>query len=561
MVCVLALGLLPFTSTVGCNSGGGSSEGLGGSGGVAPFCEADLDCDDQEECTSDACNQADGLCEHSSLPEGSPCDGDAGACRIGQCVPTQLKAFLEPPLDTQPDARFGTSVAIAGDRMVVGSPGTTAGFGRAVVYDRPDTDWGLAATLEAPALTADGLYGWSVALNGPTPLIGSAGGPGRALGTPNDGTGSVRAIAQAGIFAYIRGSDVVAAGLQYQEYAFGASIGVSGGTLVVGAPSHYGPTADLDPATPVVGTAAGSEDPAPIGSGAAYVFISLVDTGVEQAFLKASNAGSSYVCDLDTFVTSGIGDAFGASVAISGDTIAVGAPGEDSAATGIDGAQDDSTAAEAGAVYIFERGEDDSWTQTAYVKASNTNAGDRFGFSVDLDGDTLVVGAEREDSAATGVDGDEGDNDAEEAGAAYVFERAGGVWAQTAYLKASNSDAGYFFGANVAIDGDTILIGSPGESSIGGENSGAAYVFSREAGSWAETNFLKAFNAQPEAAFAGPPGILDTSSIASFPGCAFQNVTAGNSLALEGNTILVGAPFLDGTAGSNSGAVYVFENE
>jgi len=329
--------------------------------------------------------------------------------------------------------------------------------------------------------------------------------------------------------------------------------------LVVGAPTHFGATIHLADTTQIVGTAAGSEEEAPIYSGAAYVFTRLSVSPIEEAFLKASNADSSYDCDPEVGFATGIGDAFGASVAISGDTIAVGAPGEASAATGVNGQEGDNSAEEAGAVYVFERVAG-IWEQTAYVKASNTDEGDRFGFSVALDGNTLVVGAEREDSAATGVDGDGGDNSADEAGAVYVFERVGGVWAQSAYLKAFNADAGFFFGANVAIDADTILIGSPGESSIGGEDSGAAYVFSREGDSWTQTNFLKAFNAEPGSGFAGPPGSL-TLGDDPFGACAIQGVDAGDSIDISGTTLLVGAPFLDSMGGQDAGAVYIFENE
>jgi len=101
----------------------------------------------------------------------------------------------------------------------------------------------------------------------------------------------------------------------------------------------------------------------------------------------------------------GAGDEFGVSVALSGDTLAVGVPFEDSAAIGIDGDQSDNSAADAGAVYVFTRDAAGVWSQQDYVKASNTDAGDEFGLGVALSGDTLAVGAYLEDSAATGIDG------------------------------------------------------------------------------------------------------------------------------------------------------------
>ena len=114
----------------------------------------------------------------------------------------------------------------------------------------------------------------------------------------------------------------------------------------------------------------------------------------EQAYLKASNTDR--------------GDYFGFSVSLSGDTLAVGAPFEDSSATGVDGNQNDDSAQDSGAVYVFTRS-NGVWSQQAYLKASNTDSYDNFG-SVSLSGDTLAVGAPFEDSNATGVDGDQNDN-------------------------------------------------------------------------------------------------------------------------------------------------------
>jgi acetyltransferase-like isoleucine patch superfamily enzyme len=126
----------------------------------------------------------------------------------------------------------------------------------------------------------------------------------------------------------------------------------------------------------------------------------------EWDYLKASNTDAN--------------DSFGRSVALSGDTLAVGAYPEDSAATGVNGDQSSNAAGNSGAVYMFTRS-GGAWSQQAYLKASNTDANDQFGFSsVALSGDTLVVGAYREDSDATGVNGDQSSNVADNAGAVYV---------------------------------------------------------------------------------------------------------------------------------------------
>ena len=262
---------------------------------------------------------------------------------------------------------------------------------------------------------------------------------------------------------------------------FGYSVAISGDTVVVGA---Y--TEDSN-ATGVNGN--GGDNSAG-GAGAAYVFVRSGGSWTQQAYLKASNTDA--------------GDFFGGSVAISGDTVVVGAIYEDSNATGVNGNGEDDSAANAGAAYVFVRS-GGSWTQQAYLKASNTGAVDWFGASVAISGDTVVVGATYEDSNATAVNGNEGDNSAANAGAAYVFVRSGVSWTQQAYLKASNTDAGDWFGHSVAISGDTVVVGASGEDSNAtgvngneGDNSaayaGAAYVFVRSGGSWTQQAYLKASN-------------------------------------------------------------------
>ena len=150
-----------------------------------------------------------------------------------------------------------------------------------------------------------------------------------------------------------------------------------------------------------------------------------IDPIAQQAYLKASNTEAS--------------DFFGSSVAVSSDTVVVGAEGEDSNATGVNGNQLDNSELLSGAAYVFVRPPGGTtWSQQAYLKASNTGAGDRFGISVAVSGDTVVVGAYSEDSNATGVNGNQLDNSALSSGAAYVFVRppGGTTWSQQAYLKA-----------------------------------------------------------------------------------------------------------------------------
>jgi len=312
---------------------------------------------------------------------------------------------------------------------------------------------------------------------------------------------------------------------------FGTSVAVSGDTVVVGAPY------ERSNATGVGGNQA---DNSAIRAGAAYVFTRSGGIWTQQAYLKASNTGG--------------GDNFGESVAVSGDTVVVGAYGEDSNATGIDGNGSDESASDAGAAYVFVRN-GVTWTQQAYLKASNTGDGDRFGTSVAVSGDTVVVGAETEDSNATGVGGNQSDDSATWAGAAYVFARNGGIWTQQAYLKASNTDGDDRFGTSVAVSGDTVVVGARFEGSNatgidgnGADNSfssaGAAYVFTGSGGTWVQQAYLKASNTEAVDIF-------------------------GISVAVSGDTVVVGAHFEDSNAtgdggnesdnsATDSGAAYVF---
>ena len=313
---------------------------------------------------------------------------------------------------------------------------------------------------------------------------------------------------------------------------FGKSIAISGDTVVIGAPNE-------DCSATGVNTLPWSQwnNLAP-NSGAVYVFVRSGTAWTQQAYLKASNTGAS--------------DNFGISVAISGNTVLVGAGGE---ASGVVGSQADNSAYAAGATYVFVRS-GTSWSQQAYLKASNSGANDRFGGTVAIAGDTVVVGASGEASNATGANGVQTNNSFSNAGAAYVFVRSGTSWNQQAYLKASNTDASDLFGCSVAISGNTVVVGASGESSSATgangvqtnnffSNAGAAYVFVRSGIVWSQQAYLKASNT----------GALDL---------------FGCSVAISGETVVVGAcaedsyaTGIDGFQGDNynnfdSGAAYAF---
>ncbi|QPD05926.1 MAG: Integrin alpha beta-propellor repeat protein [Candidatus Nitrospira kreftii] len=316
---------------------------------------------------------------------------------------------------------------------------------------------------------------------------------------------------------------------------FGISVAIDSDTLAVGAYREDSNGTGVNNGAEINNAAS--------NSGAVYVFTRTGSAWTQQAYIKASNTGA--------------GDEFGRSVALSGDTLAVGAYREDSNGIGVNSSTEaDNSAPDSGAVYVFTR-TGSAWTQQAYIKASNTGAGDQFGFSVTLEGNTLAVGALVEDSNATGVGGNESDNGATGSGAVYVFTRTGTTWTQQAYIKASNTGAGDQFGISVALDGDTLAVGANSEDGNGtGVNSGpeadnslpdsgAVYVFTRTGTTWAQQAYIKAFNTGAGDQF-------------------------GRSVAISGDTLAVGA-FREDSSGTgvnsgaesddsvvDSGAVYVF---
>ncbi len=452
--------------------------------------------------------------------------------------------------NTNADDRFGFGVALSGDTLVVGAPqerSSATGVngnqadnsvqysGAVYVFTRTAGVWTQQAYLKASNTNAWDGFGWSVALVGDTLAVGAPFESSNATGVNGDeadnsaqSAGAVYVFTRtAGVWsqqAYLKASNTDAGD------NFGIKLALVGDTLAVAA------NEEASNATGVNGNEADNSAP---GSGAVYVFTRTAGVWSQQAYLKASNSGGLFGYNLD----------------LAGDTLAVGAPWEDSNATGINGNQADTSAPEAGAVYVFTRTAG-VWSQQAYLKASNTDAGDRFGQGLALDGDTIVAGARFEASAANGINADQTDNTAPNAGAVYVFTRIGGVWTQQAYLKASNAGADKNFGGSVAIVGDLVVVGSRLEDSnatgINGDqgnstapDSGAVYLFTRSGGVWTQKAYLKASNSNAGDEF-------------------------GENVALFGNTLAVGAyreasnaTGVNGNQADNSaqdsGAVYVFD--
>jgi trimeric autotransporter adhesin len=219
------------------------------------------------------------------------------------------------------------------------------------------------------------------------------------------------------------------------------------------------------------------------------------------------------------------GNQFGSAIALSadGNTLAVSATAEDSAAKGVNGVSKDH-AVNAGAVYVYTR-DNKGWKQQAYLKASNAARGAQFGNSLSLstDGNLLAVGSPGEASSATGINGNQSDDSMPSSGAVYVFARAGAAWSQQAYVKSSNTggpDVGYQFGFAVSLSGDgsTLAVSQTSDPSnatgINGDqkntaavDSGAVFIFSRTGNTWSQQAYVKAGTTTPGLLFGYSVGL------------------------------------------------------
>lgn len=462
---------------------------------------------------------------------------------------------------TMPGDRFGYRVALSaqGDTLAIGAPRQAGNSGAVYVFVRTANGWSQQAALKASNARAAHYFGESLALSadGSTLAVGAWGEDSAATGidgnqasTDAPQSGAVYVFARdAGAWmqrSYIKASNARAGN------AFGTSVVLSadGRTLAVGAVNESGD------ATGVNGNQGSNGFNRPRSSGAVYVFTNSGSAWSQQAYVKASNT-----------IPSGIRQAaaharFGESVALSanGDTLAVGAIGEASDATGVNGDQNNTRNNNSGAVYVFTRSQGE-WSQQAYVKASNT-AG-QFGRSVALaeDGNTLAVGADRERSKATGIDGDQADTSLLAGGAAYVFTRSGSTWAQQAYVKASNTGSAQGFGTSVALtaDGNRLLVGAPGETSraiglngdqtnapLPDQGQGAAYLFGRNGGVWSQRAYIKASNTGVSDNFGAHLAIAANGSVAAVA----APLEASNATGIGGDQ--------SNNAFPESGAVYLY---
>jgi len=397
---------------------------------------------------------------------------------------------------------FGSVVAISGDTIAAGAPydatqfqadNGVSGAGAVYIFVRDSSNvWSEQAVIKASNEDQDDWFGLSLSLLGDYLAVGAPREDSDSMGvngpeddaTVESNSGAVYIFSRIGS-AWNQEAYIKAFNTQIGDN-FGHAVALGGNRLAVGAPREESSSTGVD--------SDDGSDNSLFEAGAVYVFERNISDSSwsQQTYLKASNTGQ--------------GDDFGYSVSLNdeGTTLAVGAPGESSAATGVNGeSQSDDSQPSAGAVYVFTYSiaGPTLWSQQAYIKASNpdgdtdfTDEADRFGYSVSVDGDTLAVAAPQEESNATGIDGNQSDNSVRKAGAVYMFSRSGSDWSQTRYVKASNSppvvegNPGDEFGMSISLDDDKLAVGAPFESSsasgINGDqnndnltSSGAVYFY------------------------------------------------------------------------------------
>ncbi|MCG3162016.1 MAG: hypothetical protein JMDDDDMK_03244 [Acidobacteria bacterium] len=371
------------------------------------------------------------------------------------------------------DDHFGNAVALSGEKALIGAY-LAESDDSGMVYDfrRGPTGWAQTSRFRAHNLAVGAHFGVSVALDGDTAVIGAS------LGLFQTGP---NAVDQRSAYVFLQLGEWV------QVRQFGPELG--------SANDSFGYAVALDGDTVLVGAYRG--DAAGADQGAAYAFALRDSRSVERQRLIAQD-GAEF-------------DHFGGAVAISGDTLVVGAGGDD---IGMN--------ADQGSAYVFTRSgaSQPVWTFQQKLVAANTDglANDNFGASVAVDADTVAVGA-------TGVNGGRG--------AVYVFTRNGAVWTQQQKLAANDGAVFDTFGFSVALDGGTLVAGAPLAVINANANQGAAYVFTRNGAVWTQQRKLTANDGAMDDRF-------------------------GFAVALDNDTVAVGAP--EDTIGSNAkqGSVYVF---
>ncbi|MBI4705330.1 MAG: hypothetical protein HY744_29850 [Deltaproteobacteria bacterium] len=488
----------------------------GPSGACRASCRASGECAAGFQCTSA------GEC----VPTAGPPAGAGGCgCRAAGRGPAGSAPWLLGLLVALWTARWRRAAPAVAALALVGLAGCDGGAdppaGPRLGASRDELVWSQEQRLAAGDATTGDLFGFSVALRGATALLGAPSNP--LYGTT---AGSVY------VFAHTEASWTQSQQLAASDSAtgdgFGWSLALDGDAAIVGATMDPGIDKDFP------------------GPGAAYLF---ARSGGQWAQVqKVAPAG-------------GVRDAFGIWVALDGGTAVVGA------------SHSDDCGADSGSVYVFVH-EGDSWTQQAKLLASDCAKEDHFGIAVDVDGETIIVGALTDD--------DNGPS----SGSAYVYVRSGGVWTEQAKLVASDGSPGDKLGWSVALRGDAAIVGAAYDSDLG-VKAGSAYAFVRSAGAWTEEAKLVASDAAPGAMF-GVAVAVDadaalvgasqtTDELHPGPGAAYvfarsgdiwteqQKLAAnpagdyalGRTVAWDGARALLGAPADPGN-GPGAGSAFVF---
>ena len=389
-----------------------------------------------------------------------------------QCDPRELVKLIAS--DAAAGDRFGTSVAVDGDTTAVGVPyddhSNRTDAGSAYVFVRSAGVWTVQAKLTASDAAPGDYFGVSVAVSGDTAVVGA----GCDDHTGGNCAGSAYVFVRSGGIWTQQAKLTASDASQYN--AFGHRVSLSGDTAAVGALGYRNQT------------------------GSAYVFVRSGGVWRQQAKLTASDAAAF--------------DYFGYSVFISSDTVVIGAY-EDDHAAGTD----------AGSAYVFVKpaGGWGDMTETAKLTASDAAAGDKFGVSVSVSGDTAVVGA-LFDTHAGGY----------QAGSVYVFVNYSGAWIEQAKLTASDAAASDYFGVSICVSDDTTVIGAYGRDLSGVTNAGSAYAFMRSGGVWTQQAKLTASDAAASDYF-------------------------GYAVTVSGDTAVIGAYADDHAGGTDAGSAYVFD--
>jgi hypothetical protein len=425
------------------------------------------------------------------------------------------------PSDTTTGIRFGQSVSLQGDVFVAGAHQNQSNgldFGAAYVYQFDGSVWQEVIKLTASDKKLHDELGFSVAIHDDTIFAGA-----HHDGDLGSHSGSAY-VFELGESGWLETQEITPAEGAANDY-FGYSVSIDGDKALVGAPRDGLYEADSGAAYIYHFDGINWQQTAKLttSNGDSVSFGKSVSLYGDRALVGASanhDVGvirdAAYVYDFDgqnwnqTAKLSAF-DAFHSGFA---DTISL---FEDRAVIGCYG--DDDSGYDAGAVFVYDFN-GVSWQETAKLKASDGNSNDRFGISVSLFGDRILVGASKDD--VFGLD----------SGSAYVFDYDGSQWNESQKISPTVGGAGDEFGNMVKLQGNRALLGAHLDDDLG-TDSGSAYVFEFNGNSWQETAHIVPSDGQAEDRF-------------------------GNSLDLSGDSFIVGS-YLNNENGPDSGTAYLFE--